>query len=219
MTRDDCARNAAAYVLGALEAGETAAYERHLQACAVCTDEVTSLRRVTEALPRAAPQYRVPAGLRRRVVRSVRAESRNARVRPRLRPALAGAFARAFAIVLVVAAAAGILARGGGAGPKLIDAGVRGSTGTAELRITGGHADLIVHHLPAPRSGRIYEVWLERLNSAPAPTSALFSVTAGGAAVVGVPGDLRGVTHILVTQEPAGGSREPTSPAVIVADL
>ena len=97
-------------------------------------------------------------------------------------------------------------------GPKIIHATVRGSTATAEVRINGGRADLVVHHLPAPRAGRIYEVWLERPNSAPAPTSALFSVTAGGAADVGIPGGLRGVSKILVTEESAGGSRRAYGP-------
>jgi anti-sigma-K factor RskA len=85
------------------------------------------------------------------------------------------------------------------------------------LRIDGGRAELIVHRLPAPAAGRIYEVWLKRPGGAPVPTRALFGVTAGGTADVGVPGELRGVSEVLVTQEPAGGSRVPTGPAVIVA--
>jgi anti-sigma-K factor RskA len=211
MSREDCAGDAAVYVLGALEDGETAAYQRHLQMCAVCADEVAVLGRVTEALPMAAPQYRAPPRLRRRVMRTARAESRRTRVRPGLRVAFAGAMT-----TLLVVAVAATLVRGG---PKIIPATVRGSTATAEVRINGGRADLIVHHLPAPRTGRIYEVWLERPNSPPAPTSALFSVTAGGAADVGVPGGLNGVSKILVTEESAGGSAVPMGPAVIVADL
>ena len=180
--------------------------------CAVCRDEPALLRGVTDVLPMAAPQYRAPAGLRRRVVRTVRAESRHVRVRPRLGPALAGTLA-----IVLILAAAGILARGGGEGPNLIHATVRGSTGTAELRITGGHAELIVRRMPPPPADRIYEVWLKRPGTAPAATTALFSVTAGGAADIGVPGDLRGVSEILVTQEPAGGSSTPTGRPVIVA--
>lgn len=215
MSRDDCATNGAAYVLGALEADEAAAYERHLRTCAVCRDEVATFQGVTDALPLAPPQYRVPSDLRRRVVRTVRAESRR---RPRLLlgrvPALAGAVAVALAAVVVVIAN---IASHGAGGTRLVPASVRGSAGSAELRITGNRAELVVRRLPAPAAGRIYEVWLERRSSAPAPTSALFSVTAGGAADVGIPGRLHGVSHILVTQEPAGGSRVPTGPAVIVA--
>jgi anti-sigma-K factor RskA len=211
MSRDDCAGNAAAYVLGALEAGETAAYLRHLQTCPFCADEVTALGGVTEALPMTAPQYRVPRRLRRRVVRTVRAESRRPRARPRLRAAFAGALAVVLAVVAV-----GVLARGGGGGPKIIHAMVRGSTATAELRLSGGHAELVVRRMPPPPPGRIYEVWLRRHGAAPSPTTALFSVTTDGAADVGLPGGVRGVSEVLVTQEPAGGSRIPAGLPVIL---
>jgi hypothetical protein len=62
-------------------------------------------------------------------------------------------------------------------------------------------------------------VWLRHGSTAPAPTSALFSVTNGGAAKVDVPGDLRGVSQVLVTQEAAGGSRVSTHRPVIVASV
>ena len=65
--------------------------------------------------------------------------------------------------------------------------------------------------------GRIYEVWLKRPGAAPAPTTALFSVPAGGAADIGIPGALGGVSEVLVTEEPAGGSGAPTGPPVLVA--
>jgi hypothetical protein len=85
--------------------------------------------------------------------------------------------------------------------------------------VAGGRAELIVRHLPPPPAGRIYEVWLKRAGQQPSPTSALFSVTTTGAGDVGVPGDLRGVSEVLVTQEPAGGSLVPTDGPVIVATL
>ena len=165
--------------------------------------------------------------LRRRVVRTVRAEARRRR-RGRRRPALAAilprlprggralAGAAAVALAALVIAVA-IVVTGGPAGPNVLQATVMNSTGTAQLRIGGGHADLVVRHLPAPAAGRIYEVWLKRPDAAPAPTTALFNVTAGGAADIGVPGRLHGVSEVLVTEEPAGGSRVPTGPAVIVA--
>ena len=93
------------------------------------------------------------------------------------------------------------------------------SPGAAQLRISHNHAELVVSRLPPPPAGRIYEVWLKRGSTSPAPTSALFSVTANGAATVDVPGDLRGVSQVLVTQEPAGGSRVSTHRPVIVASL
>jgi hypothetical protein len=51
------------------------------------------------------------------------------------------------------------------------------------------------------------------------PTSALFSTTAAGSGTVDVPGNLHGVTLVMVTPEPAGGSKVPTHPPVLVAQL
>jgi hypothetical protein len=96
---------------------------------------------------------------------------------------------------------------------------IQASVGSAELRLTGNRGELIVHHLPAPAPGRIYEVWLQRGRRTPSPTSALFSVTAAGTGDVDVPGSLRGVNRVLVTQEPAGGSRVPSRAPVIVAPV
>ena len=87
------------------------------------------------------------------------------------------------------------------------------------MRVTGGSAELIVRHLRPPPPGHIYEVWLKRGAQAPSPTRALFSVTSSGAGDVGVPGNLRGVSAVLVTPEPDGGSRVPTHKPVVVAQL
>jgi anti-sigma-K factor RskA len=78
---------------------------------------------------------------------------------------------------------------------------------------------LIVHHLPQPPSGRVYEVWLKRAGQAPAPTSALFTVSRGGEGEILVPGSLHAVNQLMVTQEPRGGSAVPTGAPVIVARL
>ena len=73
--------------------------------------------------------------------------------------------------------------------------------------------------MPAPALGRIYEVWLKRGSRAPQPTGTLFSVTGRGAGTVGLPGDLRGVSKVMVTEEPLGGSPQPTRSPVIVASV
>lgn len=202
MIREECASNAAAYALGALEPEEAEAYERHVSGCPACREELAAIRQVVDALPLAAPQYRLPSGLRRRTVRAIRATSRRARPARVAIPAAAVTAALAAAIIITQRPA----------GTSLPPAAP-----TAQVRIGAGHAQLSVQHLPSPAPGRIYEVWLKRPNAPPAPTAALFSVNAAGAADIAVPGDLRGVRQILVTEEPAGGSRVPTGPPVIVA--
>jgi hypothetical protein len=94
-----------------------------------------------------------------------------------------------------------------------------GHHATAELRKVGSHLELVVVGMPAPPVGRIYEVWLERGAAAPEPTDALFSVTRTGSGSIGVPGDIRGVSKVLVTDEPLGGSLKPTRTPVIVGSI
>lgn len=223
----DCGQDVAAYVLGALEPAEAEEFRHHLESCAVCRDEVAAFGQVIDVLPMAAPQQKAPPELRRRIMRNVRAQphSRARRASPlwplweRLvsRPVLATGLAAAVAALAIVG---GIELGSTGPGPaKIIRAAVTGVPGSAQLRISGGRAELIVSHLPAPPAGRIYEVWVKRPGQPPAPTRALFSVTASGAADVGVPGSLHGVNTVMVTQEPVGGSLVPTHPPVIVARL
>jgi hypothetical protein len=87
------------------------------------------------------------------------------------------------------------------------------------MKVTGNQGQLIVRHFPAPPKGKIYQVWLARPHRPPAPTSALFGVTTQGNADVAVPGNLHGVSAVLVTPEPAGGSQAPTHAPVISVQL
>jgi anti-sigma factor RsiW len=215
----DCGADAAAYALGALEPDEAERFRAHLEGCVICRDELSAFQQVAGALPMAAPQHPAPRGLRRKVLRQVRSEPRAAtseraaapRTAPRIRPAWAGALAGAVAVVVAVVIAVG----SGGSGTRVIASVV----GQAQLRVSGGHGELIVKHLAAPSAGHIYEVWLKTATGAPQPTKALFSVTSRGAADVDVPGSLQGISTVMVTQEPSGGEPHPTSRAVIVANL
>jgi anti-sigma-K factor RskA len=219
----DCGDDAAAYVLGALEPEEADSFRARLDTCDGCRHELATLQQAADALPMAAVQYQVPRGLRRRVLAEVHADARAAerqrrrRSRPSLtllpRPALAGAALAAIALAVF----GGVeLASSGSTGPARV---IQASVGHAQLRLAGSSAELIVHRLPQPRPGRIYEVWLKRPGAAPAPTRALFGVTTKGDADVAVPGKLHGGDEVMVTQEPAGGSRAPTTQPVIVAQL
>jgi anti-sigma-K factor RskA len=215
----ECGENAAAYVLGALEPAEAEAFRRHIADCAACRDEVAAYESVTEALPANLGRADVPRDLRRRVMREVRATPktapapRAATVRAPVRFPLAwgGGLAATLAAVIVAI----LLVTGGSSGTRTIQA----SVGSAELRITSGRGDLVVHRLPPLPAGRIYEMWVQRGNAAPTPTGTLFSTRANGSASVGVPGSLSGVSRVMVTQEPAGGTLAPTSAPVIVAPV
>jgi len=225
----ECCGDAGAYLLGALEPAEAERFRRHAESCAVCREELAALQAVVDALPLTAPQHPAPRALRRRIMRDVRSDSvstpQSARRQRRFplapgryvpRSALAGALAGVVALAIF----GGLeLAGGGSSAARTIRASVTGVPGSARLRISGGHAELIVNRLPPPPRGRIYELWIKRGNRAPSPTKELFSVTASGAADVGVPGGIGGVSAVMVTAEPAGGSLVPTRAPVIVARL
>lgn len=124
---------------------------------------------------------------------------------------LAGAAAVAVLAVLV-------LTSGGSAPTKVIRAQVTVPRASVSVRVSGGHAELNVADMPQTVPNHVYEVWVKRAGD-PQPTDALFTVSAAGSATVGVPGSVKGVKEILVTSEPTGGSKVPTSNPVIVAHL
>ncbi len=183
---------------------------------------MAEFERLTGALPDASVQYEVPKDLRRRVLAEVRATPKagaQAGATTRIRPARSWrplvAWGGAFAVVVIAVVIAFAVGSGGSSGTRVIQA----SSGSAELRIAGGRGDLIVRRLPQLPAGRIYEMWVQRGSAQPVPTGTLFGVTASGTASVGVPGSLSGVSAVMVTQEPAGGTPAPTTTPVIVAPV
>lgn len=220
----DCGGEAAAYALGALEPAEADAFRQHLEECEVCRNQVGDLGGVVQALPMAAPQIQPPRRLRRRVLRAIRSEPRGAAgVIPRRspvvripRPALAAVGA---AVLAAGAAVAGVELSSGGSHSRVIQARVTGIAGSAELRLSGGRGELIVRDLTPPPPGHVYEVWLKAPGANPVPASVLFSVNSVGGADVGLPAQLHGISAVLVTPEPRGGSPVPTHAPVIVASL
>jgi anti-sigma-K factor RskA len=222
-----CGEDVAAYALGALEPAEAEAFARHLQTCAVCRDELEAFQQVVDLLPMTAPAFKASPRLRRRLRRAIADEPHPAtdaasEARPPRRgwrpewlprPVLGVA-----AGLAVIAIALVIVLSGGGSSTRVVQAQVTGH-GRASLKISGHRGELIVQHFASPPSGKIYEVWLVRGKRAPQPTSALFDVNARGNGVVDVPGSLKGVSQVLVTPEPAGGSKVPTHVPVIAATL
>ncbi len=217
----DCGGDAAAYVLGALEPRELEAFRTHLLQCALCRDDVQMLGGVVQMLPLATPQYEAPRGLRGRVMREVRSE--NSSKRRSLSSVLGVARARVVAGGVAVVAAVGVLTgielTAGAAGLVVTARLSPGVSGSAQLRVDQGRAELVVRHLTPPGRGHVYEVWLQSGSAAPVPASVLFGVDSSGNADVGIPRGLRRVSAVMVTPEPYGGSPKPTHVPVIVARL
>lgn len=219
----------AAYALGALDEAEAAAFRRHLETCAVCRDELAAFRSVVDVLALSAPQRSAPRSLRRRVLREVRGDRRGAGARQTLpdgsRPAarrrsrpLFGGIAAGLAAAVAAAVVVIVLATSGGPGTRVLDAHVIGP-GSAQLQVVANRGSLVVHHFPSPPAGKLYELWVTHGQQPPVPAGAMFDVDQTGSRTVRVPGSLRGVSAVLVTPEPAGGSRVPTHVPVITVDL
>lgn len=229
----DRSADAAVYVLGALEDPEAVAYREHLEGCAICSQEVIQLQQAVDALPVAVAPMRAPVEIRERLMATVRSESellraagseadRPARTRSRWRPRpLIGLVGASAALALGVLLGAVVLAGESNQPLHVTTAKVTSANHdtTAVLRQVGSRSELDVADMAPPPNGRIYEVWLKKGNEAPRPTDALFSVTKAGTATVNVPGNLRGVSQVLVTDEPLGGSSVPTRLPVIVVTL
>lgn len=229
--------DAGAYVLGALDEPELAPYQEHLAGCAVCRQEVSQLQAVVDELPFMTPRVSAPKQLRDRLMATVHSEAELLRAagseadRPTRSPARwklrsLPAFVTATG-ALAVGMLLGALAINGGSGspasPTRVTSAAVASTAqgaSAVLRQVGSRAQLEISNMPAPAHGRIYEIWLQRgSNNPPQPTDALFSVTKNGSGSVGIPGDLRGVSRVMVTDEPLGGSRVPTRAPTLVVQL
>ncbi len=236
----DCPRvdDAAAYVLRALPDGEWEHYEAHLTGCACCAEKIAELGFVADALLSGVPQLTAPAQIRGRVMSVARAEAELLRAAgpeaDRPKPARSERRWRFLSLqplpVLALAAVALVLGVGGGAllaggdgggiAPRTIQAKVGAAGATATVRVSSDGAKLQVAAMPAAPDGRVYQVWLKHRGRAlPQPTDALFSVNSEGRASVDVSGDLDDVDAVLVTDEPAGGSRLPTRSPVITATL
>jgi anti-sigma-K factor RskA len=223
----------AAYMLGSLEAAETAAFEQHLAACQRCQARERWLRASVDVLPSSVEQVEPPPELRKRLMEAIRQEAGETREEGRpirsargarglgrwlgslpLRPGMALA-----GVVLVLAAGIGgyaignndsgtttIAASGTAAAPQ--------TTGT--LVRTGDVGVLRVSNLPQ-RRGRVYEVWLVK-GGKPLP-SALFQVSSDGTGSAGIPDGLDDATQVMVTSEPGGGSSQPTTQPVLSARI
>jgi anti-sigma-K factor RskA len=231
----------AAYMLGALEPAQAAELESHAEACERCQAEIRWLTPALDALPEGVERLEPPRELRSRLMAEVRADA-GASARGRERGAQPGLLGRASAwlrdlgsgpmglrpvagvavAVLIVAAVAGF-AIGGGIGS--------GSDGGATSTVVAGKAPAVtaemvrkgdsgtlhlanVHRLP---SERVLEAWVQR-DGEVEPVEALFVPDRKGQASTELP-DMTGVEAVMVTTEPPGGSKSPTSAPIVTIPI
>lgn len=207
-----------AFVLGALPEDERAAVAKHVAACPVCTEDAAALQQAALSLADAVPSLEPPADLRRKIMAVVEAEaellhpspSRSPR-RSSSRPALTPRWVAMTAALLVGGGVIGAALQSAvGPDTRTIAADARGAQ--ARLEVVDGDAQLVVAGLPAPTKGRVYEVWVQRGDAAPRPAGALFVMRSGR---IGIPIGLSAGDRVMVTDEPAGGSAQPTTQPIV----
>jgi anti-sigma-K factor RskA len=104
MTHDELQQSAAAYALGALDAGEREAFEAHLEACEGCRTEVDAYEEASALLAYAAPVARPRDGraLRERIVANATSVRPITSARPRSSSGMAWIAAAAAMIVAAI---------------------------------------------------------------------------------------------------------------------
>ncbi len=216
----------AAYLLGALEPAEAAELERHLAGCEECRTELEWLRPAVQQLPESAPRVEPPQELRRRLMTQVRSEAETAtaqappRARGRrtgdwsLRPVLGLA-----ALALVVAVVGAYVIDSGGSGGSDTTTVVSGhSPGvTAEIVSQGESGTLHLANLHQLPRDQVLQAWVqrgERIESA----KTLFVPNPDGTASATIDG-MDGVSTVMVTAEPRGGSTQPTGEPIVSVSI
>jgi anti-sigma-K factor RskA len=230
MTAHEIHALSGAYAVDALDDLERARFEEHLAACAECRAEVASLQSATlllSELSETAP----PAELRAKILDDIKT------VRP-LPPVVARIEARRprrWSGLVAAAAAAAVFVGGGtfawqqatddrptisaadqviaSADVKRVDVDLPGeATASVYRSVALGKAALVTSRMPAPPSGRVYQLWLQKAGRM-VPAGLMPS---GSDQKLVIDGSADDATAVGITVEPDGGSAHPTSPPIAV---
>ena len=228
-SHDEFRDDLAAYALGALEEPEAARLEAHLEGCDECRRHLRWLEPAVDVLPRTVEQVEPPAQLRAALMDAVRAEAPDT---GRARPHAAGwwrrlgtsmwrpATAVAATAMLIVGVVAGYLvAEPGGGGTTTFEAQAMPNAPDASgtLARDGSSGILRVEHMPTLAASQVYEVWIQR--DGELEPSSLFVPRSDRSADAAIPERLDGADAVLVTKEPRGGSKQPTTPPLLSVQL
>jgi hypothetical protein len=217
------------YAVDAVDGAERDRFERHLDRCAPCDQEVRGLQETTTQLALAATRE-PPPGLKAAVLAEAARTRQQVPAAPTRARARTPATRLALGFAAVATAAAVVLAVVLGLQRSELDNARAQQRAIAQVlnapgaRLVTGHATVVVssrlhklifttHGLPALASSHVYQLWL--IGPSGARSAGLLPAASQGktAAVLAsgvVPGDLVGVTV-----EPAGGTRQPTTTPIV----
>lgn len=226
---------AGAYALDALDDLERVRFERHLDACDTCSEEVASFHD-TAALLGAVEEMPVSDDLRRSVLDSIEHVRQVGPVTAKvhgIRPRVMSIAAAVFAVLALGAGAFGFnqFQRVGELEPyqelasilQAPDAVVQSQqVDGAQVKVIAspgnGAGAVLASGLDAAPDGHAYQLWLLDADDAATPAGFL-EVGADGSGQELMQGDMTDVIAVGVTVEPAGGSDQPTSEPIAVVSL
>jgi hypothetical protein len=221
----------AAFALGALDEAQMDDFREHLEDCKRCQEQLRWFMPAVQALPEAVEQRTPPPELKVRLMEEVRAdaaaEAKEARAAERreraesrgsFREWLAGVnlggltwkpLAGVAAVILIVAAGIGYaVGNGGGTNLHTYEAPQTAGIGAAVVR-EGDEGELRLTGVGQVEEGKTLEAWVQR-GKTYEPVKMLFKPDAQGNATTQIE-DLKDAEAVLVTEEPAAGSKQPTT--------
>jgi anti-sigma-K factor RskA len=232
---DDIHALAGAYALDALDELERARFEQHLARCSTCRDDVAGYRATATRLATASAEP-APAAVRSRVlseITTVRQEPAAVRAVSRRRSLLAPVLGAAAALALVVGAVTLVDARNDRDRAEEVSAvvtaddatridlagtpdGPESASGSVIWSASLGRAVVTLDGLPALDDGRAYALWFI-VDGAPQPAALVDTNDGRVVATIDAPdGDVQAMG---VTDEPAGGSAQPTTPILLAGSV
>jgi anti-sigma-K factor RskA len=209
MAQPDIHEQSAAYALDALDPEDRWTYERHLDTCDRCREEVATLRAIAGELAYGADGAEPSPDLRERILEAAKVEPRAATVVPMRRRWVLPATAAAAVAAACAAVGLGLWAN------SLRDTQPRvvAMDGGGSLIVDGDHATLVAC-VDDPPAGKAYEAWVIE-DARPRPAG-LFS---GGCHHVPLDEPVEAGNTVAVTLEDAAGSDQPTSDILMSADV
>jgi anti-sigma-K factor RskA len=241
MTAHTWTELAAPYALGALDSAERVEFERHLETCAECRAEVQAFREVAGSLADGVAPGAPPAELRERVLR----DARQVRPLPvRRRPVLLP-WAAAAGFVLAILGGLGYWQATKQADAlrealaamesdldstrQVIGALLDSTVVTTDLAATGKAPSMRLYwnrgrnivvaaafDLPPAPAGRTYQLWAIEKGRAPVSVGVFNSSPTGRAVItLQMPAGVKPEVSA-VTEEPEGGSTQPTQQPFLV---
>jgi hypothetical protein len=229
---------AAAFALGSLDPAQIDGFKEHLKGCKRCQDELRWLAPAVRALPETVETQTPPPGLKVRLMAEVRAdvaaEAKRAKTEERRERAasrqsfgewlrglhLGGLTYKPLAglavVILIVAGGIGyaVGTDGGGSGGVHTTKVPAGANGIEASVVTeGNRAEVRLANVEQLPEGKVLEAWVQRGNAVE-PVPALFTPDHAGNASTTIE-NMKNVSLVMVTREPAGGTKVPTTEPIV----